>query len=232
MKTLQTLAYQHLKELILNQRLEYGTVYSETKVSKELGISRTPMRDAIHRLAQEKYLDIIPSRGFVLHRMTSTDVIETFQTRSAIEGYCTLQIAAAHREAPAQELFAALRQLLERQCEIAADCAAVSDPVGGSAETEPISPASIETFVDLDNRFHLEIVRFLNNSSFNETFDSLIAQIRRLAVMSLAHEGRMEETCREHRAILRAMEEGDTEHVYSITQIHMEKPLGINLSDL
>ncbi|MBO4991954.1 MAG: GntR family transcriptional regulator [Firmicutes bacterium] len=210
MKTLQALAYQHLKELITNHRLDYGTIYSETKVSQELGISRTPMRDAIHRLAQEKYLDIIPSRGFMLHRMTSTDVIEIFQTRSAIEGYCTLQIASRCQGSAEQQLFSTLEQLLERQR----------------------STDDIEAFVDLDNRFHLEIVRFLNNSSFNETFDSLIAQIRQLAIMSLSHEGRREETCQEHRAILQAMKDGDTEHVYQITQIHMEKPLGINLSDL
>ena len=46
-------AYQHLQKLILSNRLSYGQIYSETRLSRELGISRTPFRDAVHRLAQE-----------------------------------------------------------------------------------------------------------------------------------------------------------------------------------
>lgn len=51
-------AYQHLQKLILSNRLSYGQIYSETRLSRELGISRTPFRDAVHRLAQEGYIDL------------------------------------------------------------------------------------------------------------------------------------------------------------------------------
>lgn len=53
-------AYNYLQKLILENHFSYQEVYSETKLSKELGISRTPLRDAVHRLAQEGYIDIIP----------------------------------------------------------------------------------------------------------------------------------------------------------------------------
>ena len=82
-------AYRHLQHMILTDQLSYQEIYSETKLSKELGISRTPFRDAIHRLAQEGYIDIIPSKGFTLHQLTKQDVDETFQIRSALECYCT-----------------------------------------------------------------------------------------------------------------------------------------------
>ena len=85
-------AYQHLQSLIMTGQLSYNQVYSETKLAKELGISRTPFRDAVHRLAQEGYIDIIPSKGFMLHQLTKKDVVETFQIRSALESYCTLQL--------------------------------------------------------------------------------------------------------------------------------------------
>ena len=88
---LQLVAYEHLKDMILNDTFDYGVVYSETKLSKEIGVSRTPLRDAIQRLVQEKYIDIIPSKGFQLHQMDEKDIIETYQFRSALEGilYCT-----------------------------------------------------------------------------------------------------------------------------------------------
>ena len=76
MTALNEQAYEHLQNLILSNQLSYQQVYSETKLSKELGISRTPFRDAIHRLAQEGYVDIIPSRGFTLHQLSKKDVME------------------------------------------------------------------------------------------------------------------------------------------------------------
>ena len=99
-------AYQHLQKLILSNRLSYGQIYSETRLSRELGISRTPFRDAVHRLAQEGYIDIIPSNGFTLHQINVDDVNETLQIRSALESYCTLQIARECDSSRAQTLFA------------------------------------------------------------------------------------------------------------------------------
>ena len=86
-------AFEYLKKLIADNVLHPDTIYSETKLSKELGISRTPLRDAIHRLVQERYIDIIPSKGFCLHKLSAKDVWDTFQLRSAIECYCTVEIS-------------------------------------------------------------------------------------------------------------------------------------------
>ena len=60
MTPLNEQAYNYLQKLIMENHFSYQEVYSETKLSKELGISRTPLRDAVHRLAQEGYIDIIP----------------------------------------------------------------------------------------------------------------------------------------------------------------------------
>ena len=97
-------AYNYLQKLILENHFSYQEVYSETKLSKELGISRTPLRDAVHRLAQEGYIDIIPSKGFMLHQMNRKDVNETFQVRSALETYCTVQICKEFSSYSKEEL--------------------------------------------------------------------------------------------------------------------------------
>ena len=96
MMTLNEQAYEHLKKMITEDQPSYQEIYSETKLAKELGISRTPFRDAIHRLVQEGYIDIIPSKGFRLHQLTKQDVTETFQVRSALETYCTMEITRTH----------------------------------------------------------------------------------------------------------------------------------------
>ena len=64
MSSLQLEAYNYIKNLILSHKLDANTLYSETKLSKELGISRTPMREALQCLSQDGYITVIPSKGF------------------------------------------------------------------------------------------------------------------------------------------------------------------------
>ena len=113
MTPLNEQAYNYLQKLIMENHFSYQEVYSETKLSKELGISRTPLRDAVHRLAQEGYIDIIPSKGFMLHQMNRKDVNETFQVRSALETYCTVQISKASSTRKAKKLFKELDWIME-----------------------------------------------------------------------------------------------------------------------
>ena len=90
------------RKLVITIERQYGSGgrFVGKRLAKELGISRTPFRDAIHRLAQEGYIDIIPSKGFRLHQITERDVIETFQIRTALETYCTMQIARDVKDVP------------------------------------------------------------------------------------------------------------------------------------
>ena len=74
---LQEEAYTHIKEQILSGALREEQIYSETKIAAMIGISRTPVKDALVRLSQERLVDILPSRGFRLHRMSEADIWDT-----------------------------------------------------------------------------------------------------------------------------------------------------------
>ena len=217
MKPLNEQAYDHLQKLITDGQLSYHEIYSETKLAKELGISRTPFRDAIHRLAQEGYIDIIPSKGFRLHQITERDVIETFQIRTALEIYCTMQIARDVKEknnANLRPFFKELDWLMENMKEVMEN------------------DQGIDEFCEYDFRFHRKIIDYLENEQFSAVFASFLYRMKRLAKLSLHHEGRMAQTVEEHQAILDAMKNGDTEHICEITMVHMDRPRGINLEDL
>lgn len=207
-------AYYHLQELIMNSQLSYHKIYSETKLAKELGISRTPFRDAIHRLASEGYIDIIPSKGFRLHQLTRKDVYETFQIRSALECYCTLQITKTYNTPKARGLFKELEFTVEQLKLI--------------LETTQ----SISEFSRYDFIFHTKIIDYIENEQFTSIFANFMYRMRKLAEASLAHEGRMKDTYYEHLAIYEAMKNGDTDNIYNITLKHMETPAEINLSDM
>ena len=207
MKPLNEQAYDHLQKLITDGQLSYHEIYSETKLAKELGISRTPFRDAIHRLAQEGYIDIIPSKGFRLHQITERDVIETFQIRTALETYCTMQIARDVKEknnANLRPFFKELDWLMENMKEVMEN------------------DQGIDEFCEYDFRFHRKIIDYLENEQFSSVFASFLYRMKRLAKLSLQHEGRMAQTVEEHQAILDAMKNGDTEHIYEITMVDGE----------
>ena len=79
----------------------------------ELGISRTPVRDAIQRLAQEKYIDVIPSKGFCIHEMPEQDLIEKYRIRYAFERFCTVQLARNKDTEKARNVIKILEHLVE-----------------------------------------------------------------------------------------------------------------------
>ena len=101
-KTLNDRAYEHLRAMIYNRELEFRRVYSETRLAAALSVSRTPIRDALNRLAQERYIDILPNRGFMLHTPTQADIMEAYHVRMMIEGYCAQEVAKHYPDAAAR----------------------------------------------------------------------------------------------------------------------------------
>lgn len=207
---LQFQAYEAIKERILRGQLIPGTIYSETRLASELGISRTPMRDAIQRLCQEKYLDILPNKGFSLHQMTLEDAEQTIQMRCSVEGYCCWLLAGDPSPAAAR-VRRQLAALLEKQQK-------VLDTTG-----------SIPAFLELDTRFHVTLVKFSGNSDFQQLFESYMHRFSQLAAHSLEHPGRMADALAEHRAMVEAIDAGDQAGAYRATLFHMEHPKTISI---
>lgn len=210
LKPLQMQAYEYMKEKILNNEFTPGEIYSETKIAAEIGISRTPFRDAVQRLVQEGYIDIIPSKGFMLHEMEVRDIVETFQVRTAIEGYCAMLAAREAKSDRAGELFEELDRLMGKLNKFAEE-------------------NNINRFVEYDNQFHLKLVAYVGNSAFDEMFGMYIHRIRNMASSSLMHPGRVAETLKEHNDIIRSMKSGDIEAVNNAISAHMERPKEIML---
>ncbi|MEE0058412.1 MAG: GntR family transcriptional regulator [[Bacteroides] pectinophilus] len=88
---------------------------SEAKLSKELGISRTPMREALQCLSQDGYITVVPSKGFRIRQLNQKDMKETIQIRCAIEGFCTQCLAADVNTARGQKTIRELGNILDLQ---------------------------------------------------------------------------------------------------------------------
>lgn len=212
-KSLQLVVYEHLRDKILKGEIAEDEIYSETKLAKELGVSRTPVRDAVHRLSQEGYIDIQPSKGFKLHKLSVRDIEEIFQVRSAIESYCTLIIAKDCESNDAKVLFKELERIQGLKMNIIK------------------SSRNIKRFTKYDRQFHMSIVDYSGNSVFKGIFENYNYRMEKLALMAFSHEKRMEETYKEHQMILDAMKNGDIDNVNRITLDHMNMVRFVNIQD-
>ncbi len=201
--SLQVKAYEHLKNMILNRELVEDTIYSETQIAKSIGISRTPMRDAIQYLTQEKYIDIIPNKGFCLHKMNQQDFTETCQVRSAIEGFCAMQLAKDFNTERAKETFVKLRKTLEAQA--------------------LAIPDKLDIYFENDIKFHEILVEYIQNAELSRLFNNYMYRMQNFALQSLQEEGRMSKALKEHLDVLESMEKGDDAKAHASMVYHMKK---------
>lgn len=202
---LQTQAYEYVKEKILSNEWQPDTMYSETKLAAEIGISRTPLRQSLHRLSQDGYITIYPSRGFMLRTLTDADMKETIEVRCAIEGFATYCIGNEADEARRQAILSALEE------ELAAMRQAKSD-----AE-----------FIEHDHAFHVAVVRFVENAEFNQIFQRLMYLIHLTSTSSLSVPGRRKSTLEEHEAYAVLLRERKAAEAYAALMEHLIMPLRI-----
>ena len=210
-KSLQEQAYDYLKTQILEDAFQDGTIYSETKLAEEIGISRTPLRNALQRLNQEGFIDIFPSKGFTLRVFSEKDVIELFQIRTAIEGFSASMLARDCNTAPARATIVALDEILVKMAQI--------------IETT----YDIKSFYEIDQKFHIIMVDYVENNEFSTLFRTYLYRMKKLALNSLRSENRLNTTLKEHTEILNAIKAGSVTKVYDAILTHMQSSTVINL---
>lgn len=115
-KSLGELVYDNLRQAIVRGDLAPGTRLVESRIAGVQGISRTPVREAIHKLAREHFIERLPHGGFGVLGLNRQDIVETFGIRSVLEGYAA-RLAALNYPAddlrPLEEKIAEFERLLQ-----------------------------------------------------------------------------------------------------------------------
>lgn len=88
-RSMETHVCERLTELLVSGRLLPGTRLTEERLAAELGVSRTPIREALRRLAQDGLVELLPRKGINIRRLSRTEVRELYQIRSVLEGLAT-----------------------------------------------------------------------------------------------------------------------------------------------
>ena len=194
--------YLKLEEEILGGKLERGEALTEMSLSARLGVSRTPVRAALHRLAEEGLVEISPNRGAVVVGVTVDDLIDTYKIRVRLEGLASAMAASRMTD----EEKAELRESVE-----------LSEYYVAKGNTEKLK--------ELDTEFHNIIYRASGNRMLSRILSELHRNIKTYRKLSMTVPGRVERTAEEHREILNAILEGDAERADALTRMHVERAM-------
>ena len=199
-------AYDVLKEEILQWRLPPGTVLGETEQSERLGISRTPLREAITRLAAEGLVDTQRGRAGVVTDVSPANLTELFELREALETQAA-RLAARRRNT---RVFQALRE------DFAAAPALLEQGTAG--------------YYDLVGRLDAAVDTAMANPFLLASLTGLRGHLARARRLAQDNPGRLAESAAEHLLIVQAILDRDEMLAAQATAVHLRKSLA-NLLD-
>ncbi len=188
-----------LQNDILNGKYKAGDSLIETKLSEDMGVSRTPIREAIRQLELEGLVRTVPNKGAVVKGITKKDIEDIYTIRMMIEGLAAKWAAENITEEELDELKETVE--LER------------------FYTEKEDTAHILQF---DSKFHEIIFRASKSQPLMHTLSNFHHYVRRARNASLSMPGRALEALKEHRLILKAIEERKTEIAEKLTVQHIK----------
>ncbi len=200
--SLEDSVYNMLSEEILSGSLPKGSSLTETHLCSKYNTSRTPIRSAIHRLAEEGLVKCIPNRGAVVVGIDSQALFDIYQIRMRLEG---LASALATDRISEEEL-----SNLEGAVELSEFYAYKNDT---------------ENLRQLDSKFHEIIYSASGNAMLEKTLKELHKMIKFYRKKSLDVSSRLFETVKEHREILEAIKNKNSVDADRLTNEHIKRAL-------
>ncbi len=192
---LTSLTYQHIKDYILEGRLENGERLTEEFVSKKLGVSKSPVREALNRLETEGLIRIEPRRGAYIRSFTPDEVHDLYDYREALETH------AVSKAKVTRELIGELKSSLTRQ-------------------RQHLETNNKRRYIEEDIHFHALIAAAADNSRLSEALETLQNQSRllRLKTYNLSRS----QAVQAHTRIIEALENENRAQARRLMKDHIQ----------
>ncbi|WP_030752560.1 GntR family transcriptional regulator [Streptomyces griseus] len=190
--------YSHVKQAVLDRRYEGGTLLTEGELAQAVGVSRTPVREALLKLEMEGLLKLYPKKGALVLAVSAQEIADVVETRLLVEEF------AVRRAVPAPPaLLARLEELLAEQQRRA-----------GAGDLAEVAVT--------DRCFHAEIVRHAGNQILSRLYDQLRDRQLRMGVAVMqAHPDRVAQNITEHAEILDRLRAGDADGAAAAVRGHL-----------
>lgn len=190
-------AYETIKHQIVSLALQPGVVIDEAALQAQLGLGRTPIREALKRLELEKLVSIVPRRGMFVTEISITDLHDLFEMRLVLEGFAS--------ELAAQRGTRAHWQRMKRVL-----------------DGTPWDTATDEALIAIDEACHEIIYEAAGNRFLQDTLHTYYALSLRLWYFFLEKIGDMRAAVMEHQTIYEALRDGDAAEAARLMRQHIQ----------
>lgn len=210
-------AYRHLRDTVLVDPAVQGTFLNEVELATEVGVSRTPVREALLLLAADGLVEMVPKRGAYVPPLSGRQIKELMELRGLLE-----QHAASVTLAAGAVPLAAMR-----------DALAAQERLIETAQERLIEAASddaAQEFIEWDRQFHQALVDAARNELIARTYAGLRTRQVRVGVAALFRAAdRQRAVCGEHRRIVDALAAGDEAAARAAIEDHLQITLRLFL---
>lgn len=195
--------YTTIKTKICNFELKPKEVFFETGISKELGVSRTPIREALNRLEQEGLVSRLPNRGYSVVDITVSEIEELYELRESLE---VMALRAAAKKAKKEDWVRLEKEMLKLV-----------------VPQRELTKKEYERFSDIAQAFDQEIARLSGKTTLQKMIDMVTDRVNRFRWMNIFFKDRAEKSRDEHLEIIRHLKEGKLENAVAATRKHIRR---------
>jgi DNA-binding GntR family transcriptional regulator len=200
--SLEARVYNEVREALLCGQFKKGEWLTEHMLTQKLGVSRTPVRSALQRLAEDGLVSMTPNRGAVVIGIAKEDIVDIYRIRMRLEGLASAMAAEKITDGAKQQLsenVALFEFYVQRQ------------------DTEHIE--------ELDTAFHSMIYEASGSRTLERILTDLHSNTKAYRSQSLCVPGRLARTLEEHKEILGAILTGNAEKAEKLTSAHIERAM-------
>ncbi|HLI02227.1 MAG TPA: GntR family transcriptional regulator [Acidimicrobiales bacterium] len=195
-------AYTAVRQMIVARTWPPGEALTETELARRLGVSRTPVREALQRLANEGYIAPAGGRGYLVIELSEQDVINVYRVRAVLEGLAAHDAATAITRAQ----LGGLEDLYE----------AMEDARGRMDD---------QALAKLNSQFHHAVAGASGNTYLESTLNGMYDVFERFRPVALVQPGRRGRAAQEHGELIEALRARDADAARSVAERHVQRAL-------
>jgi DNA-binding GntR family transcriptional regulator len=201
-------AYHRIRSLILDGSIPPNSTVIEAKLVRSLGMSRTPVREALHRMEAEGLLKALPRGGFTVVAMSDEDLANLYQIRAVLEG-----LAAGTAASKRSRVDIARLEDLYDEMDVA------------------VRERDDDRLITLNREFHRSIARASGNQHLQEMLDDIKGVFERFRSHAVADDARRQQAHEEHGALIEAMKALDSKRARQLAEEHVQRALSRGTQD-
>lgn len=197
-KSLADGAYERIREAILQMALRPGEPLVEAKLAATLGISKTPIRQALRRLEQSGLVVVVPNRGYFVSELTQHDAHEILELRAVLEGLAIFRACARLSDEEIEHL----EDLLHQQ-------------------HDAYDRGELDLAAEIGHQFHRVLHQKADNQRLSMMLDMLSDQFHRIRLLSSHIPGRLPRSMEEHAELFAALRARDATRAEACMRAHL-----------